>query len=852
MNIYTGVVENINDPLRLGRCQVRVVGLMTDNKTLLPTEDLPWAIPMQPITSAAMNGIGWSPTGIVCGTWVLVVFRDSEMQQPIMLGTLGGIPQEERKIHAEEDSVTLFTPQGGGSTSTTDPNTSPTNSTGQPIIPPDEQIESFEMEEFIGVLTENDYVIFRENIGEIESTNNYTSINKFGYVGKYQFGADVLKDLGYLKSKISNKQLPTTDQWTGKNNCTSLTVLLNTPTLQDKIMLELTQLNYKRLKNNYNVITSNMSKSEVSGWLSACHNQGPGACIKLSKQNLDSTDGFGTSARAYYQLGYKLFSDGSTGPQDLSKEAVNKPDAVGETNSNGRVSTGVAPEREIHQEAIGYYDPNLKYPIFEFLNEPDTNRLARGIDTKTIVEIKDNRIVKGVPIAFDSSWSQPRIPYNARYPFNQVYQSECGHVMEFDSTPDNERIHLYHKTGTYSEIDCNGTKVDYIVGDNYTIISRNNNVYIKGRCNITIDGDCNLLVQSNANIEVAGDVTAKFKNDVDAEVSGSMSLNVTNGLTIKAGSINMESTGDLNIKSGGKINAQSSSKVSIKSAGISAIDGSRIDLNNNVADSAQGSGLGSPGAAETPLNPDVQNSTLETPVRNLEQEMVFEAEDENDADFGLADWLREKQNTGKISKNQPYTIEETAAPEKKNITESPENCSIIYGMSSFPRNFQLSKNFNFSEIVNPQHTLVDQYCRESSGKERLYKKQEIMCNLKNTCDNILEKILKVASKSEFLVTSSYRQRGILAKESKTTDHWKGKAVDIQLSGSKLNNISEHYDFIQDIQKVLPYDQLLLEYRNTSYGKIVWIHISYNMNGGRGQIMTLLDDKVFKQGFVKIG
>jgi hypothetical protein len=89
---YTGCVENRLDPLMLGRCQVRIVGLHTHDKVELPTKDLPWAHPMGPITSASMNGIGWSPTGIVQGTWVIIIFLDEYNQQPIMIGTIGGIP----------------------------------------------------------------------------------------------------------------------------------------------------------------------------------------------------------------------------------------------------------------------------------------------------------------------------------------------------------------------------------------------------------------------------------------------------------------------------------------------------------------------------------------------------------------------------------------------------------------------------------------------------------------------------------------------------------------------------------------------------------------------------------------
>jgi hypothetical protein len=61
--------------------------------TDLPTKDLPWAQPIQDITSAAISGIGKSATGIVEGTWVVGFFADGEeAQRPIVMGTLAGIP----------------------------------------------------------------------------------------------------------------------------------------------------------------------------------------------------------------------------------------------------------------------------------------------------------------------------------------------------------------------------------------------------------------------------------------------------------------------------------------------------------------------------------------------------------------------------------------------------------------------------------------------------------------------------------------------------------------------------------------------------------------------------------------
>jgi hypothetical protein len=88
-NWWIGVVEDRMDPERLGRCRVRIFGYHTDSKELLPTEKLPWCVPIQPITSAAISGIGSSPLGPVEGTWVVGFFLDGEdSQQPAMFGTI--------------------------------------------------------------------------------------------------------------------------------------------------------------------------------------------------------------------------------------------------------------------------------------------------------------------------------------------------------------------------------------------------------------------------------------------------------------------------------------------------------------------------------------------------------------------------------------------------------------------------------------------------------------------------------------------------------------------------------------------------------------------------------------------
>jgi hypothetical protein len=78
-NFYTGVVEDRHDPLYLGRVRVRVYGLHTDDKLLIPTPDLPWSDILMPTTSPSLSGLGLSPHGLVEGSTVMGFFRDEKI-----------------------------------------------------------------------------------------------------------------------------------------------------------------------------------------------------------------------------------------------------------------------------------------------------------------------------------------------------------------------------------------------------------------------------------------------------------------------------------------------------------------------------------------------------------------------------------------------------------------------------------------------------------------------------------------------------------------------------------------------------------------------------------------------------
>ena len=94
-NWFVGVVEDRQDPQTLGRLRVRCLGYHTEDLLKLETKDLPWAHVMNPVTSATVSGLGQTPLGAVEGTWVVGFFQDGvDAQQPIIIGTLPGVPSE--------------------------------------------------------------------------------------------------------------------------------------------------------------------------------------------------------------------------------------------------------------------------------------------------------------------------------------------------------------------------------------------------------------------------------------------------------------------------------------------------------------------------------------------------------------------------------------------------------------------------------------------------------------------------------------------------------------------------------------------------------------------------------------
>lgn len=85
---WYGKVVNVKDPDQSGRVQVRIFGRHDDEQNI-PDKDLPWVMPTQPVTSAALGKVGTAPLGLLKGSHVQGYWADKDHQIPIMTGSFG-------------------------------------------------------------------------------------------------------------------------------------------------------------------------------------------------------------------------------------------------------------------------------------------------------------------------------------------------------------------------------------------------------------------------------------------------------------------------------------------------------------------------------------------------------------------------------------------------------------------------------------------------------------------------------------------------------------------------------------------------------------------------------------------
>ena len=398
---WQGVVEDRHDPLFLGRCRVRILGWHTKDKSQIPTESLPWAFPIQPITSAAQTGVGTSPTGPVEGTWVVGFFRDGEDgQEPVFFGTLGGIPGTQSNMDLYQDAHL------------------------RPGFQDPRNVDAPELHPVIKIKGQK----------------------------LLRYGRDA------------------------------------TGLVYDNVPREPKNISHKKLLGAQN-LAKNTEKPLPANW------------------------------------------------------------RVGGTPK------GVSNDPPRYEIVIEEQETRSPFPDKNYLDEPTTPRLARGdygnfAATSPLgnspgyfgiigQKLKWKDVLGPIKTASGEEWHEPKPYYAAKYPYNHVHQSESGHIIEIDDTPGNERLHRFHRAGTFEEIGPLGQRIMKVANENYHIVLNNSYERVEGTkyvsCAGDFDIDCNVM-------------TIKTKQPLILKGGGSSTVTMGQHVAIDGKTINLNAKTNVNIK----------------------------------------------------------------------------------------------------------------------------------------------------------------------------------------------------------------------------------------------------------------------------------------------------------------
>ena len=469
---WQGVVEDRVDPLMLGRCRVRILGYHTDDKTEgsgIPTEHLPWATIMQPTTSAAMSGVGTTPLGPVEGTWVIGFFRDGEDAQEPVIMGTVGGMPEEYP-----DPFKGFN----------DPN---------------------------GMYPLDAYLPDPHRIAEDGTVKPKPAEPD---TNRLATGNAIIPT--YNSDCLTNDSVPRSngEQELGLHWKRATRQEAVPKALAGNLSSSIENTNEKIYATNVGGTTSNLEEN----------------LDDFSIASLSITDG----GSGYVTAPAVVFTGGG---------ATTAASATAFIDEDGEVYNTV-----VDSVGVGY----TSVPTVGFSVPPEGGTQATatvnitGVDVSGIVEDKD---LDPATYADDENyyWNEPHPRYggvkksktefatteSSTYPYNHVRASEQGHVEEWDDTPGAERLHRYHCSGTFEEIQADGTRVVKVLGNDYEIVADDKNVLISGACNVTVEGDCRLRTVGSLVQEVMGNYHLNVHQDMRVKVGGNMVQEIMSARKVK-------------------------------------------------------------------------------------------------------------------------------------------------------------------------------------------------------------------------------------------------------------------------------------------------------------------------------
>lgn len=494
---FEGVVEDRFDPLELGRVRVRVYGLHSEQKVKsekvgIPTEELLWMNCITPITSARVSGIGDSPTGLVEGSEVFGYFRDQMCQVGVILGSIGGI---EHKTN----------PDKGFS----DPN-------GQ--YPREEYFGQQDVNKLARNMSLNDQ-------GEPTTDGDVGANSTYNRLQEVQTSVAVNPDDGPVDDYVADDD----------PNYTIEKMLVNDEGVRNRVYWD--SEGYPTIGIGHLIIMrKTKDMSEINRILSEHVGRQTNGSItsaeisQLFKQDLEKVQ-------------KDIVKNSRTGPvyikMNRSRQMAmeNMSFQMGVAGLAQFKNTLKAMEEERWKDAYR----GLQDSLWARQTPGRSQRVSKVVLTGNLesygvmVPPPENRTLSAMAVSRAENnspedpftpedsrimFEEPKTSYAAQYPYNHVYESESGHVQEFDDTPGAERYRRIHPSNTYTETRPDGSVVTKIVGDNYLIVQSGNKVNIKGNLQVVVEGNAQVYHMGNVVQQVDGNVQELVRGNVKQKVEG--------------------------------------------------------------------------------------------------------------------------------------------------------------------------------------------------------------------------------------------------------------------------------------------------------------------------------------------
>lgn len=437
---FKGVVESRDDPLKVGRLKVRIFGWHNDSIDEQPTESLPWSHPIIPLDHGK-NTIG--PTE---GTWVFGFFSDAEnAQQPYIIGVIPGMNEskapslDERTGHQDLRPDDILKGH-------------------QQPYPPDFE-NTIQSQDGTGT-TITEYAIKSRYPDDKILREPDTS----RFARGFSYGV-ILKASGLGLSKASEKKKETTL----KSKAEPLNKLLDEKTneLKEPDLVLPRSINKEERKKSVEpgVELGSIVFQNLAGDITTP--EGKDAILRSGGYTAAGTVLWEQEGSIFLVDIYGTFTKGKIFLENSSEMTV----------------------EEVIPQPMGHLYRTILRP--KILNALEQKYVPIGEHLEADGEFA--KFTRNVGAVF----SEPIPPYQTKYPFNHVYESESGHLLEFDDTPGFERIQLIHRSGTFDEIHPNGLKVEKVVNDSYRYYLKNEFKHTEGKQFHTIDKGVRILANTD-------------------------------------------------------------------------------------------------------------------------------------------------------------------------------------------------------------------------------------------------------------------------------------------------------------------------------------------------------------------